>query len=212
MGQAQRAAFSEGTRANFICQWKAYALFCHYFSLLPLLPADLDRICMYVQFLSRSMSSPSSWKSYVGGVKVLHLLSGYPFPHLESWEYKLLVKGAAKLHPFTPRQALPITPAILLDIFQVLDFTRPVHVALWSAFVVGFFLFARKSNLVPPSMSSFDPSRHLCRGDIRLSNEGILVHIKWSKTIQAGERYVLVPLAALPGSPLCPLQATLSLL
>ena len=157
------------------------------------------------------MSSPGSWKNYVSGVKVLHLLAGFPFPHLSTIEFRLVVKGASKLNPFRPRQALPLTPAILLDMRAVMDLKSPLHASMWCSFLLGFFLFARKSNLVPPSAKAFDPAKHLCRRDIRLSGEGILVHIKWSKTLQTRERLLLVPAVSLPGSPLCPQQAVLNM-
>jgi hypothetical protein len=141
----------------------------------------------------------------------LHLASGFPFPHLDKLEYKLLVKGLAKLNPFIPRQALPITPQILLDMFKVMKLSDPVHATLWCAFTIGFFLFARKSNLVPPSPAKFDKNKHLCRRDIIIGHNQILVYIKWSKTIQTGNRYILIPLVSIPGSPLCPRAAAVNM-
>ncbi len=39
----------------------------------------------------------------------------------------------------------------------------------------------------------------------------MLVYIKWSKTIQAGECYILIPLVHMPASPLCPKAAVLNM-
>ena len=68
-------------------------------------------------------------------------------------------------------------------------------------------MFARKSNMVPPSNTAFDLSKHLARGDVFVSDSGLAVLIKWSKTIQCGERHLLVPLLELAGNPLCPRRA-----
>ena len=46
----------------------------------PLYPdATLDTICLYVQFLSRTLSPPAI-RNYLSGVKLLHLFSGLDFP------------------------------------------------------------------------------------------------------------------------------------
>ena len=51
-------------------QFKAFFLFCHYFKLDPI-PATLDTVCLYVQFLSRTLT-PASIRNYLNGVKLLH--------------------------------------------------------------------------------------------------------------------------------------------
>ncbi len=152
-----------------------------------------------------------SIRNYLYGVKLLHLFSDAPFPSLSTFEFRFLFKGLKVTLAHTPRQALPITPPILLAIHAQMDFSSPLHLTLWSAFVIAFFLFARKSNIVPASAAQFSPDKHLCRGDILVSHSGIVVHIKWSKTIQAKQRYLLVPIMALPLSPLCPLRAYLNM-
>ena len=66
---------------------------------------------------------------------------------------------------------------------------------------------ARKSNLVPDSIKKFDESKHLCRKDVIVSDNLLLVSLKWSKTNQFGERQHFVPLLAMPQSVLCPMKA-----
>ncbi len=132
----------------------------------------------FVQFLSRSFSNISAIKNYVSGIKLLHLLSGLLFTNFDGLEFKLLVKGLAKLNPFIPRQALPITPNILLDLHRVIDLSLPLHADLCCSFILAFFLFARKSNIVPPSHSKFNKSKHLCRRDIMIDKNSVVIYIK----------------------------------
>ena len=77
-------------------------------------------------------------------------------------------------------------------------------------FLVAYFAFFRLSNLVPPSMAGFDPSRHLCRGDwiiagLYIYSVGIL--LKWSKTLQSQATFKVIPIPCLGNSPLCPITA-----
>ncbi|RLC08584.1 MAG: hypothetical protein DRI57_23705 [Deltaproteobacteria bacterium] len=95
----------------------------------------------------------------------------------------------------------------MLKIFMVLDLNSSLHRALWACFLLSFYLFARKSNMVPPSSVLFDLTKHLARGDIFRSSTGLVILIKWSKTIQCGERHLLVPLLQVASNPLCPRRA-----
>ena len=66
---------------------------------------------------------------------------------------------------------------------------------------------ARKSNMVPVSVSDFDPDKQLLRQDIVIFKGVLVVLIKWSKTNQFGSRLLKVPLVTIPGSALCPVKA-----
>ena len=154
---SRRSAFSAGTSKNLKVQFKTFMIFCLYFNLLPV-PASLDTLSLYAQFLSRSFKTVSSIKNYVNGVRVLHLSLDASFPSLD-YSYQLLLRGLRRLNPHEEHRALPITPAILLRIFNVIDLEDSCHRALWSCFLLSFYLFARKSNMVPPpTLPSVCPS------------------------------------------------------
>jgi len=54
----RRAAFAQGTRQNHKTQWRSYFAFCFYFC-LEALPASVETVCLYIQFLSRSLTPGS---------------------------------------------------------------------------------------------------------------------------------------------------------
>ena len=72
-------ALAQGTYGNLSTQFKSFFLFCNFFNLVPL-PVSLDTLCLYIQFLSRSLVPPSI-RNYVSGVKHLHIVLGYEFPY-----------------------------------------------------------------------------------------------------------------------------------
>ena len=145
MKTSQKSAYAKGTMRNLHVQWKSFFIFCTYFKLVPV-PASFETICTYTQFLSRSFKSTTSIKNYVNGVKVLHLLLHESFPDLSDFQYEMLIKGIARCNPYCPKQASPITPQLLLKLYTTLDLHKPLHVACWAAYLIGFFLMARKSN------------------------------------------------------------------
>ena len=58
-----------------------------------------------------------------------------------------------------PRKAEPVSPTILLDMYQYLNLSKYFDVAWWSAVLLMFFLMARKSNLFPDSIKTFDSKK-----------------------------------------------------
>ena len=183
----QRAAFAAGTWQNLGTHWRSFIIFCLHFK-LQYWPASLDTICSYSQFLSRSFQSMTSVRNYLHGVKLLHYFAGFDFPFSDSFELKLLLRGLHRLHPHCPKQAVAISPKILLKIHRFVNMQNPLHVACWSAFLFAFLLMFRKSNLVPSSWEKFDFKKQLSRADILVCDTGLLVNITWSKTNQYGQK------------------------
>ena len=118
-----------------------------------------------------------------------------------------LLRGFARLNPHWVKHADAITPKIMLDIYSVMDIDDPLVLACCAAFLLAFFLMARKANLVPSGLRSFDARKHLTRGNIVFVPSGLIVNMGWSKTNQFGARLLKVPVPHLPNSPLCPVTA-----
>ncbi|XP_073248534.1 uncharacterized protein [Porites lutea] len=82
----------------------------------------------------------------------------------------------------------------------------PLHAAMWALFLVAFFTFLRKSNLVSDVADRISTKVPL-RPDLEFSSQGASLHIKASKTIQYQQRSLSIPLPCIPGSQLCPVGA-----
>ena len=198
-----RAAYAQGTQGNLITQWKTYIMFCLFYN-LTFLPASDSVICYYAQFLSRSFKAVSSIRNYISGVKKLHSFLNVEFPDT-SFALGLTLRGLERIKLHCPKQASPISPEILIDIFNCLDVQRPVDAVIWCLFLIAFFTLARKSNLVAGHNNQ--PSRQIRRGDVYFDNDRLVVNFKWTKTIQCGERALQIPVVPIPNSVLCPVTA-----
>ena len=119
-------------------------------------------------------------------------------------EVRITILGLNKTMLCPVKQAKPITPEIMLDMVTFLDLTKRLDLVFWSVVVVGFFSFFRKSNLIPDSKATFDPSKQLARSSVCFDDTLAILKVSWSKTIQYRQRVVEVPLFPIPGSPLCP--------
>ena len=81
-----------------------------------------------------------------------------------------------------------------------------------AVYTLAFFSFLRLSNLVPDTVQAFSPLYHLARGDIIFAKPGMLVLIKWSKTLQARNTVKILKIPTLRANPICPVNAIKNLL
>lgn len=203
---SRQSAYAEGTNKNMKIQWESYIMFCIHFG-MKYLPANTETLCVYAQFLSRTFKSTQSIKNYISGIKNMHYLLGYSTENINEFLINLSIRGIARLNPYCIKQAYAITPEHLLQFATLMDMSDSTNMVYWCLFLFAFFLFARKSNLVPTSVKDLKNKKFLLRKDVRIGGECLIVSMRWSKTIQFGERILQTPLIEIPESILCPVLA-----
>ena len=208
MKQYRSHAFAQSTTATYKSQLRAYLRFCLFFGYPPV-PCQALHLLRYIVFLARTLST-NSIPNYLNVVRLLHFQFGCPNP-LEEPLFKhqktLLLRGIKRINGASISQKLPITPDVLYKILAVLNLNSSIDATFWAACLVAFFSFFRKSNLLPASTAAFDPHRHLRNCDVRLYPWGIILVVRWSKTIQYRNRTLLVPVPRIAHSSLCPWSA-----
>ena len=58
-----------------------------------------------------------------------------------------------------------------------------------------------------PTAQSFDPTRHTSWADVRPCEQGLLLDLKWTKTLQAQHGVTTIPLSSLSDQRICPVAA-----
>ena len=209
--RSQASAFAEGTLANLTTQWVRYMTFCLIYEIDPL-PAGVDVLCRYAEYLSLSLKSHESLMGYISGVKTLHKLLDLPINQFSDIELKLALRGLQRNNTHIPKQAPPITPQILHDVYDLLDMDNEEDVIFWAVVLIGFFLLLRKCNLVPDTGASFNPDKQLKRSDLSIEPDHIKVTLRWTKNAQFGNKPLRFVLPRIEGSVLCPVSAILAVL
>lgn len=204
--QAKRSAYAVGTGHNLRSQWKSYLLFYCFCSLCPL-PTSVVDLCRYILFLANNLKVYQSVKNYLNGVRVLHGCHGLPFTMLQHFEVRLVLQAVKRRLRQAPFAKLPIEPYLLRQIYVQLNMNNSYHASLWCSFLLAFYAFLRKSNVVPRSLDSYDCRKHLSRGSVVRTYYGLCLTLKWSKTNQYGERSLQIPIAEIPGDILDPVAA-----
>ena len=200
------AAFASSTKSTYRCQANAYFKFCMIYSLVPL-PATQETLVLYIAYLARSLSA-NSVPGYMNVVRLLHLEAGFKNPLVDNWEMKTIQKGVSRLLGKPPKQKAPITVEVLLDLFKTVK-NSPFDAAFWVTCLVSFYGFLRKSTVLP-SNELLKVGKFIARSDlVNLSLSAFSLVIKQSKTIQFGQRQLVLPYVASKDSRLCPVKAML---
>ena len=132
----------------------------------------------------------------------------FKFPFYETPELKLTLQGLDNILKHALSCAPPVMPELLRDLIKCAT-NNPHDLVFSFTFLFAFFPFAQICNLAPLSVSSFDPSKQFCRGDIVVTRFGSTVSFKWSKTNQTCAKLLKLPLVYTADLNLCQAYAYL---
>jgi hypothetical protein len=96
------------------------------------------------------------------------------------------------------------------DLINVMS-SHPLYLLYKIAVLLGFIGMLRISNVALVSLKQFQFTKHLAREDLVMDDQGIRVHLKWSKTMQTYRQGVVVVLPYIKNSIICPVTALLAL-
>ena len=177
------------------------------------LPASEQLLILFVADLSLRVCH-STARTYLAGVRHLHISQGYGDPLKGCPKLDLVLRGLKRQKPRAQDSRLPITPWVLLRIKSVL--AQAPHdwdsIMLWAAFCLGFFAFLRSCEFTVESPQQFDAAWHLTPKDIAVDNTVnptlLRIHLKGSKTDQT--RIGIDLYVGRTETELCPLSAVLA--
>ena len=200
-------SFAKSTQKSYSTHLRKYSDFCRSMGYNPI-PATNVVIERYIAFLSESLQY-TSIRKYLNIIRLLHIEAGLPNPLESSFGTDCLLRGIKREKGVHVTRKLPITPELLLSMRKILNLQTLEDIMFWSACLLGFFAFLRKSNLFAPSLHGFDATKHLSRSHLTFNSWGISLALYWSKNNQYRDRVVHNPVPRL-GGPLCPVSAILS--
>ena len=205
VGNTKGQSIKESTKKNLTSHLNAYQKFCDKYR-LQYFPCDNKQLCRFGQHLSQSFESPDSVGNYLSGIRTCLALLGLQIPYSNDRQMKMFITGLKRAMPHSIKQAEPVDPLTLLKLSKVVNYKDQVEMVAWTALLVGFYLFLRKSNLVPDSMTTFDIQQEFCRGDINLMglDKAMMIEIRWSKTIQHKQKILRLPVLPAQNKAICP--------
>ena len=198
-------SIKQSTKKNLLSQLNAYEKFCNRY-LLPYFPCDNIQLCRFGQHLSKELSSPDSIGNYTSGMRTMMALLGQEPPDPKDRQMQMFISGLRKSMDHVTKQAAPITPQILVRISKVVNHRDKIETMAWTALLLGFYMFLRKSNLVPEAMDKFDNLHQFRRKDISLLglDEAMLCEVRWTKTMRKKGEILRFPVLPAKNKSICP--------
>jgi hypothetical protein len=164
----------------------------------------------FIEFLMDNNLSVPTVKNYVSSIKSAFKTTNVPISAFESPQLTLALSSLSK----NWRPPISIKPVLSPSQFsQIIHNSRrlPLHQFYILSFLFGYMALLRISNVAPTSRSTFDPLRHLRRGDVTVTTQGLCIHLRWTKTLQRHRQSARIHIFSIPGSSLCPVAAFNSL-
>ena len=137
-------------------------------------------------FLARTLPLPTIL-GYLNAVRILHSWCSLSFQWSKDVFPKLhvILAGVGRVGiPAVHNKKTAFGVKELLSLRQYCFQFGPtsLHRAAWTAIIVCFWGCLRSDNVVPKTAKGFDASRHVCKRNIELVEEGFVVSLTKSKT------------------------------
>ena len=207
-------AWADSTKKALSTEYKAFKAYCRIANIWTL-PVTGHQLAMYATWLLSSgrLKSTGSLQQYLSAVRTLHRRIGLDCPTPKSYgPLDMVVRGSRRSAKRPVHRTLPVTPKILKFILNTsptdpLSATNYKLLTVLKAVALIYFLsMLRSSNLLPASRKQINLRKILTWGDIGRCKEGLLLHVRESKTNQHAERIQKVPLPASPHPDWCPVR------
>ena len=178
---------------------------------IDILQASHSSVLAFIELLQFNGLSAVSIEAYISSLRSQFKALNLPVSPLAHHSVYLALRSIS-LHVPSPCRVKGIFDIQSLnDIVSLCD-NFHMGFVYKAVFLLSFFSFMRLSNLVPPSIPSFSPLVHLCRGDFIPQPPFATLVVKWSKTLQRQSQFATVQIPSLGSSPLCPINAIHSMI
>ncbi len=161
----------------------SYIQFCLQYKRQPINPT-VDTLLAYLEHLTARLKSPKSIQNYWSSVKLVHTLLKLPFHNAKDIQITLMLRAISLTKRHVSKQKQPITVQQLGQMADILDKQGPAGLVIKTAILLGFAAFLRASNLCPEQANGFDPTRNFARRDIKFTEHGLMLALKWAKNMQ----------------------------
>lgn len=197
-------AIRPGTRANHLAALRTFIGFSVFHNLDYRYP-DVPHVCAFINYLVSHYSNPGTLANYISSLTSVLRRLHIDIQCFSTIEVSDLMTSIKINIRHVPNKKPPVSMEMLpVLVYNVLSDPHGPTVAF--AIILMFMTFLRQSNLASRNKSKFDPTRHLVRGDVTVSDEAVILNIKWSKT-QQGAAVTSVAAPAMPGKIVCPVAA-----
>lgn len=198
-------AHAPSTQKNVAAHICSYQTFCELRALQPF-PISVQSSIRYISYLVTQKRTYGTILNHISSLKYAHQIARYELTWSSDYRFQLLLSGAKQFLGQAVSRKSAITPSILHAASDLFNFSIPLHATMWALFVIAFFTFLHKSNLVPDNPQQIS-SKVITWANLVFTPSGANIHVSASTTIQCQQRALVLPIPSISGSHLCPISA-----
>ena len=178
---------------------------------LPPCQGNTEILLSFMEYLHQNSISSSHIANYMAALRAFHIIYSLHTSPFKDQRIPLFLKSVKLQAPFSPVTRSYIDLSTLEAILSQCE--KFPHPSIFRPlYLLCFFSFLRLSNILPHTPKSFDSTRQLQRGDFIVADQGAVLLIKWTKTMQDRKHSATIPLPNLGNSILCPIRALQNML
>lgn len=194
-----RSAWAESTLRTRDSQWKRYINFCFSNNLVPV-PAEVSTVARFLVNLAKTCVF-STCNNYLSSIITLHKFLGFERSFRDYFVISMVMQGLGRHLGKTVSQKVGMSPQDFVKIHARLDFSDVNVITMWGALMLAFRSLLRKSNIVQTVSGNMDMV--LSRADVEFTSDGIILHVRKTKTIQRKEYVLQIPVYYVKTVSLC---------
>ena len=165
-------------------------------------PISVQSISLYIAYLVSQKCAYGTILNDLSSLKHAHKFAWYELTWSSDYHFQLLLRGVKRFLGQAVSRKSAITSSILHEAWD----SFPLYAAMCALFLVVFFTFLHKSNLVPDNTRQISP-KVITRAHLVFTSLGIDIRVSATKTIQCQQCSLVLPIPSLPESRLCPTSA-----
>ena len=201
----QTQARAQGTTQNRRSAAGGWLAFCHTMHIQPYRPT-FQEVCAYLEYLAVRRLSPLTIRNILAHIR-MHMIIAVGEAHNMYHPRVKLAMDALDRQKGVPSN---VKDAIPLDLFRHVLLKIPYTqegTILRAVLLLTFCAALRKSEVVPPSVKTFNKDKHLTRQDVVITQDTAQVTIKWAKNLQKFNQRKVVTLQSAQNPNYCPVRA-----
>ena len=163
----------------------------------------IDVGLMFMEYLAQNNLLVSTFRNYISAVTTYFKWFELDYQVLSHVKIDMMFRALERYVSKAPMFKPIFQPHDIERIVDACDI-QPFSQIFKTLYIMAYFGFLRILNLVPSSLQKFSIKKQLCRGDVLLNEQDMIVLVKWSKTLQATNQGSYIVLPSIKYGKLCP--------
>ena len=183
-------AFRPATQKTYLCMFGA---FCGFFVAAGLHLSQVSHVIQlaFMEFLLQNNITPANIANYMAGLWASFILYGLDTTTFQNQQLQYFQKATRLQVQTFPKTITVLEENILLRIMLACD-SMQFSETYKPLYLLAFFTLIHMSNMLPHTVSYFNPTRQLTISDVLFSHQATTITIKWSKTLQDKSTFMLL--------------------